>query len=112
MKWLGGIIIFGTFTLLTFLEKKRPLRKQIEPKWLNGSRDLAIASTAAIASNFLEKPVTDKLTKFVETKKFGLLKLFQIAEVFGNCTRGCAARLHALSVARPDSQIAFFMAFS
>ena len=76
MKWLNGIVIFGTFIALTFLEKKRPLRKQIEPKWLNASRDLAIASTSAIAVNFLEKPVTDKLTKFVETKKFRFVKSY------------------------------------
>ncbi|MGI9056134.1 MAG: sterol desaturase family protein [Pyrinomonadaceae bacterium] len=78
MKWLNGIIIFGTFIALTVLEKKRPLRKQIEPKWLNASRDLAIASTAAAASGFLEKPVADRLTKFVERKNFGLLKILRL----------------------------------
>ena len=81
MKWLNGIVIFGTFIALTFLEKKRPLRKQIEPKWLNASRDLAIASTSAIVVNFLEKPVTDKLTKFVETKNFGLIKVLRLPKI-------------------------------
>ena len=112
MKWLNGIVIFGTFALLTFFEKKKPLRKQIEPKLLNASRDLAIASTAAIASYFLEKPVTDKLTKFVENKKFRIVKNYQTAEIFRNCSRGCFARLHALSVARYNSQTTVFMAFS
>lgn len=80
MKWLSGIVIVGTFAVLTFLEKKRPLRKRIEPKWLNASRDLAIAATAGIAVNFLEKPVTDKLTKLVEEKNFGLLKIVKLPE--------------------------------
>lgn len=78
MKWISGIVIFGTFAVLTFFETKKPLRKQIEPKLLNAARDLAIASTAALAGNFLEKPVTNKLTKFVERKNFGLLKIFKL----------------------------------
>jgi sterol desaturase/sphingolipid hydroxylase (fatty acid hydroxylase superfamily) len=81
MKWLSGIVIFGTFAVLTYLEKKRPLRKQIEPKRLNLSRDLAIAATAGIAVNFLEKPVTDKLTRFVEKRNFGLLKIVKLPKI-------------------------------
>ena len=69
---------FWHICLAHFLEKKKPLRKQIEPKLLNASRDLAIASTAAAASYFLEKPVTDKLTKSVERKNFGLLKITKL----------------------------------
>ncbi len=78
MKWIGGVFIFGAFAALTYFERKRPLRKQVESKWLNFSRDLAIASTSAAAINFLEKPVTGKLTKFVERKNFGLLKIFRL----------------------------------
>ncbi len=78
MKWFNGIVIFGTFAFLSYLEKKKPLRKQIEPKFINFSRNLIIASTAAIAANFLEKPVTNNLTKFVERKNFGLLKIFKL----------------------------------
>lgn len=80
MRWIGGFLIFGAFTVLTVLEKKRPLRRQIEPKWLNFSRDLAIASTAAGAVALLEKPVTGKLTRLVDEKRFGLLKIFRLPE--------------------------------
>ena len=78
MKWFNTLMIAGTFALLTFLERKKPLRKQVEPKWLSASRDLAIASTAAVAANWLEKPVAEKLTKYVEDKSFGLLKIFRL----------------------------------
>lgn len=81
MKWFSGLVIFGTFAALTFLEKKRPLREQIEPKSINFARDMAIASTAALAANFLEKPVTDSLTKFVEEKNFGLLKFIKLPKL-------------------------------
>lgn len=78
MKWLNGILTIGTFATLYYLEKKRPLRKQIESKEVNAARDLAIAGVAGLAINFFEKPVTGKLTKFVEQKRFGLLKIFRL----------------------------------
>ncbi|MEO6588915.1 MAG: sterol desaturase family protein [Pyrinomonadaceae bacterium] len=81
MKWFNGLVIFGTFAILTFFEKKKPLRKQIEPKLLNFTRDLTIAATAALVANFLEKPVTDKLTKFVEQKHFGLLRILKLPKI-------------------------------
>ncbi len=64
--------------MLYVFEKKRPLRKQIEQKEISTLRNLAIASTAGLAINFLEKPVTNKLTEFVEEKRFGLLKIFKL----------------------------------
>ncbi|HLM62271.1 MAG TPA: hypothetical protein VK308_15815 [Pyrinomonadaceae bacterium] len=60
------------------LERKRPLRKQIESPETGTVRNLAIASAAGIAMNFLEKPVAEKLTRFVERKPFGLLKIFKL----------------------------------
>lgn len=81
MKWLSGIVIVGTLAVLTFLEKKRPLRKQREPKSINFGRDLAIAATAGVAINFLEKPVTTKLTNYVEEQNFGLLKSVKLPRI-------------------------------
>lgn len=78
MKWLGGILSIGTFVALYAFERKRPLRRQIEQKEISTARDLAIASAACLAMNFLEKPVTDKLTRFVEKKNFGLLKILRL----------------------------------
>lgn len=78
MKWLGGILSVGAFAVLYYFERRRPLRDEVEPKEINTLRNLAIAATAGLAVNFLEKPVTDKLTDFVEEKHFGLLKIFRL----------------------------------
>ena len=78
MKWLSGILTVGTFTVLYIVEKRRPLRKQIEQKELSTARNLAIAATAGIAVNLFEKPVTDNLTRFVEKQNVGLLKIFRL----------------------------------
>ena len=78
MKWLSGIVTIGTFTVLYFFEKRRPLRKQIEHKEISTIRNLAIASVAGLAINIFEKPVTDKLTKYVERENFGLVKIIRL----------------------------------
>ncbi len=68
----------GTFTTLYLLEKRRPLRRQIESKKVQTARDLAIAATAGLAINLFEKPVTDRLTRVVEEKQFGLVKVLRL----------------------------------
>ncbi len=80
MKWLSGILSIGTFVALYAFERRQPLRRQIEPKKESTIRNLVIASTAGLAINFFEKPVTDRLTKFVENKNFGLVKIFRLTK--------------------------------
>ena len=78
MKWLSRVLTIGTFVALYVFEKKQPLRRQVERKEINTARNLAIASAAGLAMNFVEKPVTDKLTRFVEKNNFGLSKIFAL----------------------------------
>ena len=78
MKWLQGVLTIGTFAVLYLFEKRQPLRKQIEKKEIQTTRDLAIAAAAGAAVTLFEKPVTDRLTKFVEEKQFGLMKIFRL----------------------------------
>ena len=78
MKWLQGVLTIGTFAVLYLFEKRQPLRKQIEQKEIQTTRDLAIAAAAGAAVTLFEKPVTDRLTKFVEEKQFGLMKIFRL----------------------------------
>ncbi len=78
MKWLSQILAVGTFVALYAFERKQPLRRQVEQKEIGTIRNLAIASAAGLAMNFFEKPVTDKLTRFVERKNFGLSKTFRL----------------------------------
>ena len=78
MNWITGILSVGTFAVLYVFEKRRPLRKQIEQKELGTMRNMAIAATAGIVLNLFEKPVTGKLTRFVERENVGLLKIFRL----------------------------------
>jgi len=78
MNWVSGILTVGTFAVLYVCERRRPLRKQVENPGTEIVRNLAIASASGLALNFLEKPVAEKLTRFVERQPFGLLKIFTL----------------------------------
>jgi len=78
MKWLSGMLSIGTFAVLYFYERQRPLRPQLERKEIQTARNLAIAATAGLAVTLFEKPVTGKLTRIVEENHYGLLKIFRL----------------------------------
>lgn len=79
-KWISSVLTVGTFAALFYLEKKRPLRRQIEPKLTNTARNFAVAALAGLTVNTLEKPVADRLAKFVEKRNVGLVKLFRLPQ--------------------------------
>jgi sterol desaturase/sphingolipid hydroxylase (fatty acid hydroxylase superfamily) len=81
MKWLSAALSLGTFAVLFLLERRRPLRPQVESKEVNTARNLAIASATGLALRLFEKPVTDRLTRFVEKKRFGLVKALRLPPV-------------------------------
>jgi sterol desaturase/sphingolipid hydroxylase (fatty acid hydroxylase superfamily) len=67
------LIVGGTFLVLTALERRRPLRREWEPKWRRVSRNLVFAGLAATTVNLLERPVVQPLTRVVERRRWGLL---------------------------------------
>jgi sterol desaturase/sphingolipid hydroxylase (fatty acid hydroxylase superfamily) len=81
MKWFGAAISLATFAVLYLSERRKPLRRQNEQKEIHTFRNLTIASAAGAAINLFEKPVTDRLTKYVEEKRFGLLKIFRLPKI-------------------------------
>ncbi|MDQ6788483.1 MAG: sterol desaturase family protein [Acidobacteriota bacterium] len=70
-------IALGTFGVLIWLENRRPLRESIEPKLKRSARNLTVAGLAAVALQLAEQPLARPLTKMVERKNLGLLKIFK-----------------------------------
>jgi sterol desaturase/sphingolipid hydroxylase (fatty acid hydroxylase superfamily) len=64
----------GMLAALVLLERKRPLRRERESKLQRNSRNLVVASLAALTAQFLESPVIRPLASVVERRKLGLLK--------------------------------------
>ncbi len=78
LKLLGVPLALGTFAALVWLENRRPLRHSVESKTIRNSRNLAIAGIAAAVLQLAERPVVEPLTKFVERKNWGLLKIIRL----------------------------------
>ncbi len=78
IKLLGASVALATFGVLVYLENRRPLRESVESKVIRNSRNLTVAGIAAVALQLVERPVVAPLTKLVERKNWGLLKLVRL----------------------------------
>lgn len=78
IKFLAIPAAVGAIGLLTWLEKRRPLRKTVESKEIRTVRNLLMAGSASAAMMLFEKPAIDFFTKFVEERKIGLLKIAKL----------------------------------
>jgi hypothetical protein len=93
------------------MEKRRPLRRSVEPKLAHSARNLTVAGVAAVALMVAEKPVTARLTKLSKNTILVFLKSSN-SRAARNFSRRRLARLYALFVARFNAQGSVFMAFS
>src|SRR5438270_11952601 len=67
-------ISLGVLAGLTFLECKRPLRRECESKLRRNGRNLAVAALGALTVHLLEAPAVQPLARSVGQRKLGLLK--------------------------------------
>src|SRR5882724_9877523 len=76
--WWSVPLILGAFGLLVWLERRRPLRREGEPKLTRDARNLVVAGIGAISLHLTENPISAWLTARVEQRKVGLLKLVRL----------------------------------
>jgi sterol desaturase/sphingolipid hydroxylase (fatty acid hydroxylase superfamily) len=73
-EWLPAALVLGSLAALIVLERRRPLRRRVEPRNTRDLRNLALAATAGIALRIVEKPVVEPLAEFVARRRWGLLQ--------------------------------------
>jgi hypothetical protein len=78
LKIISVPIALGTFGVLVWLENRRPLRPAVESKLSRNIRNLVLAGFAGIALQLAEQPVAALLTRLVECKNLGLLKIVRL----------------------------------
>jgi sterol desaturase/sphingolipid hydroxylase (fatty acid hydroxylase superfamily) len=74
LSWLAIPIAAGAFLLLAWLERRRPLRCNVEPKLRRQTRNLVIAGIGTLVIQFAETPVVQPLAGMVERRRWGLLR--------------------------------------
>src|ERR1700682_3407340 len=72
--WISGPVILGAFAALVWMERKRPRRRETEPKLRRDARNLAVAGLGAVSLMLAERPVVQPLTRFVVKHRCGLLQ--------------------------------------
>lgn len=76
--WLSAPLVLGAAGLLVWLERRRPLRREVEPVRVREARNLAVAAVGAAALRVTEKPLAEALTSLVERRRLGLLKVLRL----------------------------------
>ncbi len=71
--WLGAGFAAAFFSILTLGERRRPLRRSVEPKRRHLARNLAIAAVSAAVIQVCDRPVTRRVAALVERRGWGLL---------------------------------------
>src|SRR5436305_1462495 len=74
--WMAGLAGAGAFVLLACLERRKPLRRAIEPKLRRQARNLTVAGVSALAVVLAERPIVMPLATLVERWNLGLLRRF------------------------------------
>ncbi|WP_404385408.1 sterol desaturase family protein [Caenispirillum salinarum] len=70
---VSGAVVLGAFAALVCLERKRPLRRRMEPANRHDARNLAIAGLAALTVRLFEAPLVERLSRRVERDRLGLV---------------------------------------
>jgi len=78
LKIISVPVALGIFGVLVLLENRRPLRRSVESKLTRNARNLAVAGLSAVVLQLFENPVAAPLTKLVERKNLGLLKIVKM----------------------------------
>jgi sterol desaturase/sphingolipid hydroxylase (fatty acid hydroxylase superfamily) len=73
-SWLSASLVLCAFGALLWLERRRPLRREVEPALNHDARNLAVAAIAALSLQLAERPVIQPLSKLSERRRWGLLK--------------------------------------
>lgn len=76
--WLTGCLMVGAFGVLWLLERRNPLRREVEPKLSRTGRNLAVAGLAAVSLQLIEQPLIKPLTTIVERRRWGLLQRLRL----------------------------------
>ena len=71
--WIAGPLVAGVFVLLTWQERRRPLRQRVEPGLRHAVRNFAVAGIGALTMVVFESPLIQPLARMVEQRRWGLL---------------------------------------
>jgi hypothetical protein len=73
-EWISAPLAVGAFAALVLWERRRPLRRAVEPKLRRNLRNLTVAGLGAAAHQLAAVPILVPLARTVERRRWGLLR--------------------------------------
>jgi len=71
-------LLVGVAALLTWLERRRPLRARVESELPHVGRNLAVAGVGAVALHLAERPLVSRVAVMVVRRRWGLLQQWTV----------------------------------
>jgi len=72
-RWFPGALIVAAGLALGWSERRRALRRRVEPQLPHTARNLAVAACGALALQLAERPVVSRVAALVARRRWGLL---------------------------------------
>ena len=76
--WLSGVLVLGEICWLLWLERRQPLRREVESKLRRNARNLGVGAVSAVALQLLERPVISPLAARIARHRWGVLRLLPL----------------------------------
>ncbi len=76
--WIAAPLVIGAFVLLVWQERRRPLRKRVEPVLPHHARNLVMAGLGALTTVAIEAPLIQPLARLVEERNWGMIGVFRL----------------------------------
>ena len=78
--WVAPALTLGAFALLAWAERRRPLRRRVEPELPRAAVNIAMASASAVVTALLNGPVVETTLRRTEKRRLGLLHALPLGD--------------------------------
>ena len=75
MRLRTAALVIGTVAALVYLERRRPLRKPVEPGPQRIARNTAVGVLTAVTVSAIERPLVTRAAQYAEGKRLGVIRL-------------------------------------
>jgi sterol desaturase/sphingolipid hydroxylase (fatty acid hydroxylase superfamily) len=77
--WMGPALLLGSFALLLWLERRKPLRRRVDASAARIAYNLGVAAVTGLTVAATERPITARLSRVVEARRWGLVHRLPVA---------------------------------
>ena len=109
--WITGLLGAASLLVLSCLERRRPLRRSVEPKLRREARNLSVAGLSAVALVLAERPIVMPLAGVARRPGLGFAPSGRVFDVNRDRRRPGADGLYILHLARADAPVPFLWRF-